>query len=198
MEGFKNVWQIIGTTSGSAMAMDLTGMCNINMMFFVIAIFVSMFVSEDFRSGYAKNLFTVRSKKDDYIISKSIVGFIAGASMIIAFFIGSLLGGAISGLSFALEGVTVFNIIMCVLSKILLVGIFTSIYLLASVIAKQRLWLALILCFGIGMLMFTMVPMITPLDSGFMNLLLCAVGSILFSVGIGVGSYYILKKTNIL
>ena len=42
MEGFKNVWQIIGTASGdsSAMGMDIISMCNINMMFFVIAVFV--------------------------------------------------------------------------------------------------------------------------------------------------------------
>ena len=31
MEGFKNVWQIVGSTSGSAMSMDLTSMCNINL-----------------------------------------------------------------------------------------------------------------------------------------------------------------------
>ena len=41
-------------------------------------------------SGYAKNLFTVRSKKSDYVISKTITCFVAGASMIVAFFIGSM------------------------------------------------------------------------------------------------------------
>ena len=34
----------------------------------------------------------MRSKKDDYVISKSITCFIAGASMIIIFFIGSMIG----------------------------------------------------------------------------------------------------------
>ena len=97
MEGFKNVWQIIGAVSGGeqTMSMDITSMCNINMMFFIISIFVCIFVGEDFRSGYAKNLFTVRSKKDDYVVSKTITCFVAGASMIIAFFIGSMIGGAI-------------------------------------------------------------------------------------------------------
>ena len=67
MEGFKNVWQIIGSVSGGeqSMSMDITSMCNINMMFFIIAVFVWIFVGDDFRSGYAKNLFTDRSKKDD-------------------------------------------------------------------------------------------------------------------------------------
>ena len=200
MEGFKNVWQIIGAVSGGeqAMSMDITSMCNINMMFFIISIFVCLFVGEDFRSGYVKNLFTVRSKKDDYVISKSVVCFVAGASMILAFFIGSMLGGAIAGLPFTLEGATGFNVFMCILSKMLLVGIFSSIYILASVFAKQRLWLSLIMAFGIGMLMFMMIPIITPLNSTFINVLLCLVGTVLFSVGIGFGSKAILDKTSLI
>ena len=199
MEGFKNVWQIIVSSSanGQSMSMDITSMCNINMMFFIISVFVCLFVGDDFRSGFAKNLFTVRSKKDDYVISKTVVCFVAGASMIVMFFVGSMLGGAISGLSFMLEGVTAINIVMCLLSKILSVGIFSSIYILASVFAKQRLWLSLIMAFGIGMLMFMMIPIITPLNSTIINVLLCAVGSILFSIGIGYGSKLILDKSSL-
>ena len=200
MEGFKNVWQIIGAASGDqqSMSMDITSMCNINMMFFIIAIFVCLFVGADFSSGYAKNLFTVRSKKDDYVISKSITCFVAGACMIFTFFIGSMIGGAIAGLPFNLEGATTTNVIMCLLSKVLLVGIFSSIYILASLIAKQKLWLSLIMAFGIGMLMFMMIPIISPLNSTIVNVLLCLVGSTLFSVGIGVGSCYILKKSSLI
>lgn len=199
IEGFKNVWQIIGSVSGGqqSMSMDITSMCNINMMFFIISIFVCIFVGEDFRSGYAKNLFTVRSKKDDYVVSKTVVCFIAGAGMIFAFFIGSMIGGAIAGLPFVLEGATAVNIFMCILSKILLVGIFSSIYILASVFAKQKLWLSLIMAFGIGMLMFMMIPIITPLNSTIINVLLCFAGTVLFSVGIGFGSKAILDKSSL-
>ena len=199
IEGFKNVWQIIGSVSGGeqTMSMSIVSMCNINMMFFIIAVFVCLFVGDDFRSGYAKNLFTVRSKKDDYIISKSITCFVAGASMIIAFFIGSMLGGAISGLSFAIEGATALNVVMCMLSKVLLVGIFSSIYILASVFAKQKLWLSLLMAFGIGMLFFTVISITSPLNSTIVNVLLCLVGSALFSVGIGFGSKAILDKSSL-
>ena len=199
MEGFKSVWQIIGTVSGGeqAMSMDITSMCNINMMFFIISVFICIFVGEDFRSGYAKNLFTVRSKKDDYVISKTITCFVAGAIMIVIFFLGSMIGGAIAGLPFALEGATIFNVVMCMISKVLLVGIFASIYILASVFAKQRLWLSLILAFGIGMLMFMMIPIITPLNSTVINLLLCLVGSVIFSIGIGFGSKAVLSKSSL-
>ena len=200
IEGFKNVWQIIGSVSGGEqqLSMDITSMCNINMMFFIIAVFVCIFVGDDFRSGYAKNLFTVRSNKSDYVISKSLVCFVAGALMIVLFFVGAMIGGAISGLPFTLEGVTVGNIVMCLLSKVLLVGIFSSIYVFASVVAKQKLWLSLILSLGIGMLMFMMIPIITPLNSTIVNVLLCLVGSGLFSLGVGVGSYFVLKKTSLI
>jgi len=167
-------------------------------MFFVIAVFVGIFITEDFRSGYAKNLFTVRSKKTDYAISKSVVCFVAGASMLIAFFVGSMLGGAIAGLPFALEGANAFNVVMCLLSKIFLVGIFIAIFMFASIIAKQRLWLSLILSLGIGMLFFTMVPMITPLNSSIMNAVLCLAGSVGFVALFVWLSNLILKKFDIL
>lgn len=200
MEGFKSVWQIIGSdgSSGSAMDMSITSMCNINMMFFLVAVLVCVFVADDFRSGYAKNLFTVRSKKLDYVVSKSIVCFVAGASMIIAFFIGAMIGGAIAGLSFDLGAVTGLNIAMSVLSKVLLVAIFSSIYILASVFAKQKLWLSIVLSIGIGMLFFTMIPMISPLNATIVNALLCLVGGVGFSVLFGYISTIVLNKIDIL
>ena len=118
--------------------------------------------------------------------------------MLIAFFVGAMLGGAIAGLPFALEGVSAFNIVMSIFSKLFLASLFVSIYLLASVFAKQKLWLSLILSFGIGMLFFTMIPIITPLNAGFINFVLCLVGGAIFSIGIGIGSYFILKKTSLI
>lgn len=199
IEGFKNVWQIIGTTSGdsSSMGMDLTSMCNINMMYFIIAVFVCIFIADDFRSGYAKNLFTVRAKKTDYVISKTVVGFVTGAGMLIVFFVGAMIGGSIAGLPFTLESASIGNVVMCMLSKIALSLIFVSIFVLASVIAKKRLWLSIILSLGIGMLFFMMIPIITPLNSGIINVILCLVGGGMFAFGIGAISNIILKKTSL-
>ena len=204
MEGFKSVWEIIGTVSSSASAdagagmnMSITSMCNINMMYFAVAVFVCIFVGDDFRSGYAKNLFTVRSKKSDYVISKTLASFVAGGCMIIAFFIGSMVGGKFAGLSFALDGANAFNVVMCILSKVFIVGIFASIFVLASVFAKQRLWLSILLSLGIGMLFFMMIPIISPLNSTLLNVLLSFVGSALFSFGIGFASKKVLDKTSL-
>lgn len=197
VESFTNVWQAIGSVGGTAMSMDLTGMCNINMMYFLIAVFLCIFVADDFRSGYAKNLFAVRSKKVDYCISKTAVGFVGGVIMIAAYFVGAMLGGAIAGLSFDTGTAGVGGILACMAAKVCLAAVFVSIALLFSVVGKQRLWLSILGSLAAGMLLFTMIPMMTPLDSSFLNVIMCLVGGALFAVGLGSVSNVILKKTNL-
>ncbi len=205
VEGFDNVWQIIGSvsdgattdTEAAAMDMSLTSMVNINMLYFAIAALVCIFVADDFRSGYAKNLFTVRAKKSDYVISKTLVCSFGAVLMILAFFIGSMLGGAIAGLPFEMAGFGFPNIVMCILSKMLLVTVFVPIYLIMSVAAKQKLWLSILLSLMVGMFLFMMIPMLTPLNATIMNVVLCIAGGILFSAGLGAISNQILKKTSL-
>lgn len=193
----ENAWQNIGTLpGGEAMGgNDVFMMCNINMMFMAVAVFVCLFISDDFRSGYAKNLFTVRAKRGEYIISKTIVGFLCGAFMLIAYLVGSLLGGAISGLSFDLCGLNTGNIVMCILAKIFLMLVFVSIFVLISIAAKQKAWLALCGSLGGGMLLFMMVSMVTPLGSTIVHVGLCLAGGIIFALCLGLISKAILSKT---
>ena len=199
MHGPENAWQSIGTLPGAETAggMDVLSMCNINMIFMGVAVFICLFISEDFRSGYAKNLFTVRAKKGDYVVSKTVAGFFCGALMLILYFVGAMLGGAISGLSFDLGTLTVGNILMCMLAKIFLMLVFISIFVLISVAAKQKAWLALCGSLGGGMLLFMMVSMITPLGSTVMNVALCLAGGAMFAFGLGAVSNAVLKKTSL-
>lgn len=199
VEGFQNTWQIIGTVSGesAAMSMGMTSMCNINLLYFFAAVFVCLFVSEDFKSGYAKNLFSVRAKKGDYVISKSLAGFVCGACMVLAFFIGAMLGGAISGLPFDAGSAGVGGIVMCLISKMLLMAVFVPIYLLMGVAAKQKTWLSMVGSFAVSMLFFMMIPMLAPLDSGIGNVIGCLAGGALFGVGFGAVSNQVLKKTSL-
>ena len=199
MVGPENTWQNIGTLpGGEAMGgNEVFMMCNINMIFMIVAVFICLFISDDFRSGYAKNLFTVRAKRGEYVISKTLAGFVCGALMLIAYFLGSMLGGAISSLSFDLHGLTAGNLIMCLFAKIFLMLVFVSIYTLISVSAKQKAWLALCGSFGGGMLLFMMVSMITPISSTILNVVLCLVGGALFALGLGTISKSILKKTSL-
>ena len=199
IHGPENAWQSIGTMpDGEALGgMDVMSMCNINMMFMLAAVFICLFISEDFRSGYAKNLFTVRARKGDYVVSKTLAGFICGTWMLIAYFMGAMLGGAISGLSFDLGTLTWGNIILCMAAKVFLMLVFISIFVLVSVAAKQKAWLALCGSLGAGMLLFMMVPIVTPLGSTMMNMVLCLAGGVLFAVGLGAISNSVLKKTSL-
>lgn len=198
-EGFTNVWQTLGSVSGdsSAMGMDLTSMCNINLLYFLVAVFTCIFVAEDFRSGYVKNLFTVRSKKIDYIFSKSLVTFVGAAIMFLMYFVGAMIGGAIAGLPFNTSGFGAGGIVACLFSKIFMTAIFVSIALLLGTIAKQKLWLSILCSFAAGMLLFTMIPMIAPLNATILNVIMCLAGGALFAVGLGAVSNVILNKTSL-
>ena len=199
IEGFDNTWQIIGTVSSEmSMSMDMTAMCNINLLYFFIAVLVCLFVADDFRSGYAKNLFTVRAKKADYVISKTLVCSVGGGLMILAFFVGSLLGGAIAGLPFDMVGFNAGNLLMCVLAKVLIVALFVPVYLLWSVIAKQKVWLSLVGSLCMSMLFFMMIPMLTPLNATLVNVIGCLLGGVLFSLGLGTVSSHVLAKQDLL
>lgn len=203
IEGFDNVWQIIGTVSGAgaeagaSMDMSITSMCNINMLYFAIAALVCIFVADDFRSGYAKNLFTVRAKKTDYVASKTLVLFVGSAFMMLAFVLGAILGGIFAGVSFEMVGFNVGNLIMSILAKILLCLIFVGIYLCMSVVAKQKLWLSILLSFGVGMFLFNIAPMVSPLNSGILQVILCIAGGAGFAIGMGAISNLVLKKTSL-
>lgn len=199
IEGFDNTWQMIGSVSSdnSAMSMGITSMCNINMIYFIIAVIVCIFVSDDFRSGYNKILFAGRAKKSEYVISKTFTMFLASIFMILFWVIGTILGGAISSLPFSLGSAGVTGLVMCILSKILLTLIFISIFVLMSVVGKNKLWLSLIGSFMIGMLFYMIVPVVSPLDSTIINVVLSFVGGLIFSVILGIISNVILKKTDL-
>ena len=178
---FTNVWQAISSVSGgesasAGMSMDLTTMCNMNLMYFMIAVLVCVFTAEDFRSGYAKNLFTVRSKKVDYIFSKTLVCFVGGAIMMVMFFIGAMIGGGIAGLPFTMVGFNAGGIVACLFAKIFLVAVFVAIFLTFAVVAKQRTWLSILLAIGVGAFMFMMFPIMPQLNSNFLHVIMTLAG----------------------
>lgn len=199
MEGFENVWQIIGSTtptdSMQGMDMGLTSMCNINLLYFMVAVMTCLFISADFSSGYVKNLFTVRAQKSDYVISKIVTNFVCSIIIFLLFFVGAIIGGAIAKLPFVMEGFDFMNLLWCMLGKIFLCLIFVSVCTLASSFGKSKSWLSIIIACAFSMLFFTMIPMITPINSTPINFLLCAVGGVLFSIGLCYASKKVLDKS---
>ena len=204
IEGFDNVWQIIGSVStaqadaAAGMDMSITAMCNVNMLYFLIAVPVCVFVAGDFRSGYAKNLFTVRAGRTDYVVSKTIVCTVAAMLMLLVFFIGAVVGGKMVGLPFEMNGFNGANLVFCLLCKLVLAAVFVPIYLITSVCAKQRLWLSILLSMMTGMFLFMMIPMLSPLNATVAQLGLCLAGGVLFPIGLGLVGRAILRKRSIL
>lgn len=199
LSGPENVWQNLGTLPGGENmgGSEVFAMCNINMVFMAVAVIVCLFISDDFRSGYAKNIFAVRAKKGEYVLSKQLCGFFCGAAMLAAYFVGTLLGGALSGLSFELCGLTAGNLVMSLLAKALLMNVFVAVDVAVSVAAKQRAWLCLCGSLGAGMLLFMMASVAAPLNATIGNVLLCAVGGALFALALGILSKKILEKTSL-
>lgn len=212
MEGPEYVWESFGTVpstdpapvpeSGDMAAMggemDVLAMCNINLTFMGVAVFICLFVAGDFRSGYAKNLFTVRAKKGDYVISKTLAGFVCGALMLILYTVGALVSGLIMGLKFDLVGgLTLANLVFCLLAKIMLMLVFVAIFTAISLLCKQTSWLSICLSLGGGMILFMMIPMITPLAASVLHVGLCAVGGVLAAVVLGLFGNLILRKTSL-
>ena len=83
--------------------------------------------------------------------------------MFIAYFIGAMIGGAIAGLPFGMQGFNAANLIACLFSKIFVTAIF----------------------------------MMTPLNSGFLNVIMTLAGGGLFAAGLGAVSNIILNKTSL-
>lgn len=193
-----SVWQSLGSLDGSSMmSMDILSMCNINLIYFLFGVLACIFISTDFRSGFSKNIFTIRSKKLDYVISKIIVLSLIGMLMILLYFLGSLIGGGIASLSFDLGSLSAGNIVACVISKVFLVPIFTTIFTLISVICRQTTWLSVLLSLGIGMFLFMIIPMVSPLSSNALNVILSLAGSLVFSAALSPLGAFILNKTSL-
>ena len=66
-----------------------------------------------------------------------------------------------------------------------------------SVIGKSRTWLSLVGGLAVSMLLFMMIPIISPLDSNIGNVLIALIGGMLFTIGLGAVSNQILKKTSL-
>jgi hypothetical protein len=151
---YTNTWQLIESTGGSAAGanpLDFGGYANINMVFIFAGLLMAIFVAHDYISGFAKNIFTVHAKKNDYVISKSVIGIFGGAGMIIAYIFGAVIAGFITGKSF---DVNAGGLLLCIISKIFLMGIFCSLFLGIAVFFRNKLWLTIVFTFLFGMMLY--------------------------------------------
>jgi len=191
-----NAWQLVESTGGSAVAdnpLDFAGFANINMLFIFAGLLMAIFVAHDYSSGFVKNIFTVHSKKLDYVISKSAVGIFSGTGMIITYVFGTVVAGLLMGKAF---DVNVGGLIMCLISKALLMGVFCSLFLGIAVFFRNRLWLTIVFTFLLGMMLYPAASVAT-LSSTAVTVLLTLIAGVVGAVGFGAVSSVFLRKRDL-
>lgn len=184
-EEILNVWQVISTSNSFDQVNGMQGFATIDMVFIFAGLLMAIFIAHDYSSGFIKNIFTVHSKKQDYVISKTIVGLFSGVCMILTYLLGAVVAGLITTKQF---DVNVSGLIFCLLSKMTMMIMFCSLFSAIAIFFKEKLWLTIIATFLLGMILYPAAS-IASLD---------ATGTILFMTIIGsliLGSifYYISK-----
>jgi len=148
-----NTWQLIERAGGAAAAspLDFAGYANINMVFIFAGLLVALFVASDYSSGFVKTIFTAHARKLDYVISKTAIGVFGGVTMIVAYLIGAVAAGLITGKSFE---VAAGGLVLCLLSKMLLMAVFCSLFLVIAVFFRNQLWWTIVFTFLLGMVFY--------------------------------------------
>ena len=170
---YSNVWQIIAATEPLYVIRTIADYANMNMVFIFGGIMVSIFIGHDYKSGYVKQLFTTHAKKQDYMISKTLVCAFAMACMCIAY----LLGGTIAGLLVGYETtVNVGSLFIAILGKISMSLGWASLYTFLNIIFRRYFGVSIAssFFFGTGILIIGAAAIVENLSlpTGFLNLFL--------------------------
>ncbi len=144
---FTNAWQIIAAKSPLYVVGDMGDYANMNMVFIFGGIMVSIFIGHDFKSGYVKQLFTTHAKKQDYMISKTLLAAFSMACMCVTYLFGGILSAAFTGLTFKINA---GSLICAILGKIIMSLGWASLYTFINVIFRSRFGISIVLCFILG------------------------------------------------
>ncbi len=170
---YLNVWQIIAASEPLYVIRSIADYANMNMVFIFGGIMVSIFIGHDYKSGYVKQLFTTHAKKQDYMISKSLVCAFAMACMCITYFIGGTVGGLIAGYD---TTVNVGSLILAILGKMVMSLGWASLYTFLNVIFRRYFGISIAssFFFGTGILIIGVAAIVENLSipTWFLNIFL--------------------------
>lgn len=144
---YTNVWQVLAPLTPTYVAADMGEYANINMVYIFSGILSSIFIGHDYMSGFVKNVFTVHSKKIDYVISKIIVGVFCTLCMFVTYFAGMIFAGVLTGLSF---DVSITGLLCCILGKVIMSVGFSTLYVTINVFFRRMMGLSITACFFFG------------------------------------------------
>ena len=170
---YSNVWQIIAASKSLYVIETIADYANMNMVFIFGGIMVSIFIGHDYKSGYVKQLFTTHAKKQDYMISKSLVCAFAMACMCITYLLGGIVGGMFAGYD---ATVNVGSLIIAILGKMVMSLGWASLYTFLNVIFRRYFGISIMssFFFGTGILIIGVAAIVENLriPTGFLNIFL--------------------------
>jgi len=160
---YSNMWQIIAASKSLYVIETIADYANMNMVFIFGGIMVSIFIGHDYKSGYVKQLFTTHAKKQDYMISKSLVCAFAIVCMCIAYLIGGVVGGWFAGYD---ASVNVASLIIAILGKMVMSLGWASLYTFLNIIFRRYFGISVAssFFFGTGILIIGAAGMIEALN----------------------------------
>ena len=213
---YSNVWQIIAAQKPLYVIETIADYANMNMVFIFGGIMVSIFIGNDYRSGYVKQLFTTHAKKEDYMISKSLVCAFAIVSMCLSYFIGGTVGGLIVGYETTVE---VGSLIFAILSKMTMSLGWASLFTFLNVIFRKYFGISVAssFFFGTGILIIGAAAIIEALQlptfvfnlflygssvnaclsSHLGTFIVCILVSLAWAIVYNVAGTYILNKSDV-
>lgn len=170
---YSNVWQIIAAEDSLYVIRSISDYANMNMVFIFGGIMVSIFIGHDYKSGYVKQLFTTHAKKQDYMISKTLVCAFAMACMCVSYLIGGVAGGLFAGYDW---DVNVGSLVIAILGKIVMSLGWASLYTFLNVIFRRYFGISVAssFFFGTGILIIGAAAIVEGLSipTGFLNVFL--------------------------
>lgn len=195
---YSNVWQIIAASEPLYVVRSIADYANMNMVFILGGIMVSIFIGHDYKSRYVKQLFTTHAKKQDYMMSKSIVSAFAMACMCITYLIGGTVGGILAG--YSLE-VNVSSLILAILGKMIMSLGWASLYTFLNIIFRRYFGVSIAssFFFGTGILIIGVAAIVENLSipASFLNIFLYGssvnacltsnIGTLLICIVVSVG-----------
>lgn len=170
---YSNVWQIIAASESLYVIRTIADYANMNMVFIFGGIMVSIFIGHDYKSGYVKQLFTTHAKKQDYMISKSLVCAFAMACMCLTYLIGGTVGGLLVDYD---TSVNVPSLVFAILGKMVMSLGWASLYTFLNVIFRKYFGISILssFFFGTGILIIGAAAIVDQLHlpSAFLNIFL--------------------------
>ena len=206
---YTNAWQIIAADSPLYVISDMGEYANMNMVFIFGGIMISIFIGHDYKSGYVKQLFTTHAKKQDYMMSKTLLGAFSMACMCVTYLIGGVISAAFTGLPFTINAGA---LVCAILGKMIMSLGWASLYTFINIIFRSKFGISIALCFVLG----TGIPVIgaaalvgnTPalniflygssvyacLGANALSLLVCLVNSVVWAVVYNVLGWLVLTN----